>query len=260
MWLDVLEQIAPLWGSASWDNTGRILDGTRDVKTLFLTIDLTPAVAEEALAKGADAIVAYHPPIFKGLKRLTYDQPQTGMLLQLIRAGVHVYSPHTALDAAHGGMNDWLLEPFGKLVEVAPLEPSLQDPAVGSGRRATLVNPVALPDVLPMLKDHLGLSHLRLAAAPDLASGERRIHTVAVCPGAGGSLFAGLQGVDLMVTGEMRHHDVLAQVTAGGAAILTDHTHTERGYLPFLAKRLSEVLKGCRVIISQRDADPLVVV
>ncbi len=53
-------------------------------------------------------MVAYHPPIFHPLKRLTGAQPGERNVLRAARAGLAVYSPHTALDAAHGGLADWL--------------------------------------------------------------------------------------------------------------------------------------------------------
>jgi putative NIF3 family GTP cyclohydrolase 1 type 2 len=82
---------------------------------------------------------------------------------------------------------------------------------------------------------------------------------VAVCPGAGGSLFSKVRFTDLLVTGEMRHHDVMGRLAGNTSVILTDHTNTERGYLPILAKRLSEAVK-VQTIVSQVDADPLVIV
>jgi putative NIF3 family GTP cyclohydrolase 1 type 2 len=60
-----------------------------------------------------------------------------------------------------------------------------------------------------------------------------------VCAGAGGSVFEKLAGYDLFVTGEMRYHDVRARAASGSSVVLCEHTHTERGFLPVLAERLS---------------------
>ena len=72
-------------------------------------------------------------------------------------------------------------------------------------------------------------------------------------------MFASVSDVDLLLTGEMRHHDVLARQERGVAVILTDHTHTERGFLPIFGARLAR-LTGCRVTVSACDADPLRIV
>ena len=65
--------------------------------------------------------------------------------------------------------------------------------------------------------------------------------------------------MDLLVTGELRHHDVLAWVARGTSVILTDHTNTERGFLGILGKRIEKALPGVRTLLSRRDRDPLVI-
>lgn len=108
--LDVLEQIAPTRLAQSWDNVGLLVgDPAQDVSAAILTIDYTPAVASEAVEKGCDLIVAYHPPIFQPLRRLAAPSP----VFDAIRRGVAIYSPHTALDAAPGGTNDVLADALG---------------------------------------------------------------------------------------------------------------------------------------------------
>ncbi len=250
--LPVLEAIAPPRLAAAWDNVGLLVEGERPVRRLFACVDLTEAVLAEALAGEADLLLAYHPPLFAPVKRLTAATPGGRVLLAAARAGVHVWSPHTALDAAAGGMADWLLEAVGPVVGAAPLAPDRDEPAVGAGRRAALAAPRRLSAVVADVKRHLGLDHLRVAAPVD----DPEVRTVAVCPGAGGSLFEGV-AADLFLTGELRHHDVLAHVAAGASVILGEHTNTERGYLPRLAARLAAALPGADVRCSRVDADPL---
>ena len=57
----------------------------------------------------------------------------------------------------------------------------------------------------------------------------------------------------------MRHHDILNRVANGTSVILTDHTNTERGYLPILAERLRASL-SVNILLSTVDTDPLVIV
>ncbi|MFM9957959.1 MAG: Nif3-like dinuclear metal center hexameric protein [Phycisphaerales bacterium] len=106
-----MEAIAPPRLAEGWDNVGLLLGdsgATLDGPAL-LTIDLREAVVREAIEMDASAVVAYHPPIFAPIRRLTADTDSGRGLLALARAGVAVYSPHTALDAAEGGVTDWLL-------------------------------------------------------------------------------------------------------------------------------------------------------
>jgi dinuclear metal center YbgI/SA1388 family protein len=100
---------------SSWDNTGLLLEAPfvpsrRQSNTALLTIDLTKAVADEAIALNSSIVIAYHPIIFRGLKALTLANSQQQSLLRLASHGISVYSPHTALDSAPGGINDWLAD------------------------------------------------------------------------------------------------------------------------------------------------------
>lgn len=103
--------IAPLQLAEEWDNVGLLVgDALRPLSgPVLLTIDLDTAVAEEAIAMNAGAIVAYHPPIFRPFKRLTAESGHGALLLRLIERGLAIYSPHTALDAVPGGVTDWLI-------------------------------------------------------------------------------------------------------------------------------------------------------
>jgi len=251
--LAILDTLAPLSLAAGWDNVGLLLEGDRAIRSALLTIDLTQPVLEEAIDADVDLVIAYHPPVFTGLKRVTRATHTGRSLLELARRGVHIYSPHTALDAVAGGLNDWLLSAFGEATEVQPIEPDPGQPEVGVGRIATLLTPRSVGELTLTVKRFLELDAVRVCGNPS-----QLIRRVAVCPGAGGSVFAGLKDVDLLLTGEMRHHDVLGFAARGTATMLTDHTNTERGYLPIYAARIAAAL-GIEVRLSERDADPLTI-
>jgi len=116
-----LDQIAPPQLAAEWDNVGLLIgEPDKTVRKLMLCIDLTPEVLAEARAVKAQMVMAYHPPIFKPVERVRADlQPA---VYEAVRAGVAVYSMHTALDAAPGGTNDVLAEAVG-IAAPKPLEP-----------------------------------------------------------------------------------------------------------------------------------------
>jgi len=136
--VELLERIAPLAYAEDWDNVGLLLEPLGDrraqgeppsIRRALVTIDLTEAVLEEALAQDVDLVVAYHPPVFRPLKRLGTRGSAERALQRLARAGTAIYSPHTALDAAPGGVNDWLAAGAGP-GEITPLvEANALDPA-----------------------------------------------------------------------------------------------------------------------------------
>lgn len=119
-----LGEIAPWSGAADWDNVG-LLVGSPDwpARRILTALDLTDAVAREALRKKIDALVLYHPPIFKPIRGLTPDTPgPTSLLPELATARVALLATHTAFDAATGGANDLLLDLL-KPVRRYPLMP-----------------------------------------------------------------------------------------------------------------------------------------
>ncbi|KAK5114513.1 hypothetical protein LTR62_002448 [Meristemomyces frigidus] len=108
----------------SFDNTGLLLEAPfdplrRQMNSVLLTVDLTKAVANEAIERNDSIVVAYHPIIFRGLKSLTLKDTQQQSLLRLAAEGISVYSPHTAIDCARGGLGDWLAD----IVTGTPADP-----------------------------------------------------------------------------------------------------------------------------------------
>lgn len=372
--IDAMQTIAPLELAAEWDNVGLLLGHAGDplAGRVLLTIDLTEAVLEEAAAGSpASAIVAYHPPIFDAVKRLTGADPMHRVLLRAARLGMAIYSPHTALDAAPEAMSDWLADAVfeqgratgdrraliphaslrsneqvkivtfvpakdveavrgalassgagqigryaacsfaisgtgtflgapdtrpavgqpGRLESAAEVRLEMvcskaalalaiealrqfhpyEEPAIdvyslhaqprrgaGIGRRVVLDRPAPVVTLAERVRTWLDVKAVQVADA----GGGRPMHTIAVCPGAGGTLWetARAQGCEVFITGEMKHHDVLAANRAGVSVILAGHTHTERGYLPRLRERLCALLPGVEFVVSTKDRDPLIIV
>jgi len=113
----VMETIAPTRFAAPWDNVGLLVgDPAREIARVLLSIDCTRSVVDEAVRGGHGAIVAYHPPIFDAQKRFVAGS----LAYDAARAGVAMYSPHTALDVAAGGTNDILADALG-MVDRGPL-------------------------------------------------------------------------------------------------------------------------------------------
>jgi dinuclear metal center YbgI/SA1388 family protein len=254
MVVDVLQEIAPLELAAEWDNVGMVLEPRarpRAVARVLLTVDLTAAVVDEAARGRVDLVVAYHPPIFHGLKQLRAGDARQQVVLAAIAAGLPVWSPHTALDASPGGLADWLAE--GVAGRVAPK--SLRPCGEGEfGRVVELERAVPLSAMIARIKGWLGVRAVRLAAT---ARGLRQpVRTVAVAAGAGASVLRG-QRADLWVTGELPHHDTVAAVAAGTAVVCAEHSNTERGFLRVLAARLREPFgRSLDVRLARADRDP----
>ncbi|KAF3933071.1 hypothetical protein ABW20_dc0108426 [Dactylellina cionopaga] len=278
----------------SWDNTGLLLSPpplsqspSSALKTpkILLTVDITTAVASEAINLNATMVVTYHPIIFRPLKSLTTDNTQQTSLLRLAQAGISVYSPHTAVDAIRGGVNDWLAsgisggdayETSRTAIQPCPGVHGTEHEGAGYGRLVTLKEPTDIRAVVERVMGFLGLGNLQVALAKrhSLAEPERNIRTIGVCAGSGGSVFRNLNA-DLLFTGELSHHEALAATESGSSIIACFHSNTERGYLPFMRESLLQALpavweevveqegrdemldvEGWEVLISEADRDP----
>lgn len=110
----LIEDIAPPCLAESWDNCGlQVGDPQAEVEKALLTIDVSIAVAREAVDRGAGLIISHHPLMIKPLKNINTRQPMGELISFLIRNGITVYSAHTNLDAANGGVNSALAERLG---------------------------------------------------------------------------------------------------------------------------------------------------
>lgn len=162
--LDAIETIAPPALAESWDNVGLLLgDRAENIAgPALLTIDLTAEVLAEALAMRAGLVIAYHPPIFQPLTRLSADAPQGTLLLRAARAGVSIYSPHTALDAAKDGLADWLADGLGVSGDRRAIVPaSAPDPM--QTHKIVVHVPASPPDAIEKVRNALasaGAGHI----------------------------------------------------------------------------------------------------
>lgn len=185
-------------------------------------------------------VVTYHPPLFQPITSLTLADPLQASLLKLSAAGTSVFCPHSSLDATWGGINDWLAEGVigpQKATAKVNILGEVKGEAGGAGRIVALDEPIPIEELVQRVKKHLSLSQVDVGRP----FAQKSIKSVAICAGAGGTLLSGVDA-DVYFTGEMQHHEVLAAVARGRYVILCGHTNTERGYLPVLAKKLSDAL------------------
>ena len=341
--LEILRKLAPEELAEPWDRIGLQLgDPSWTVHRALLCIDLTPAVLDEAIRLKSNLIVSYHPILFQPLERLTTEDWKQAILLKAARRQIAIYSPHTALDGASGGVNDWLCGAIGK-GQVRPIEPRssrlnhkvvvfvpedhaqrvrnamsvagagqignyvacsfqaagygtflgrgdarpvigqagrlervdelrlemvcpqtalesvvaalrqthpYEEPAfdiyqlaeapspqqyqTGQGRSLKLAQPLSVETLIRRVKTCLDVNQIQIAQP----SPHRQINQVAVCVGAGESVLRRDRNADAYVTGEMRHHHVLAAAARGILVLLAGHTQTERPYLKIYRKRI----------------------
>jgi dinuclear metal center YbgI/SA1388 family protein len=122
------EQYDPAW-AASWDAVGLVCgDPSVPVRRVLFAVDPVDAVADEALATGADLVVAHHPLFLRGVHGVAATTPKGRLLHRLLTNGVALHVAHTNADAASPGVSDALAEALGVVEDVRPLVPATGDP------------------------------------------------------------------------------------------------------------------------------------
>lgn len=251
---DRLSELAPLELAEDWDNVGLLVgDRQAEVSRMMTCLTVTPASCDEAIERAAQLIVTHHPMPFRALKRITTDETVGRLLWKLIRAGVSVFSPHTAWDSSGCGINQQLAERFG-LMGIQALVPASSPGLPGSGRYGDCPPNRSLADLLEMTKSAFQLSHVQF-----VGDSRKRIDRMAVACGSAGSFLqpAILAGCDALLTGETTFHTCLEAEANGVALILPGHFASERFALDMLAGQLSKDFPELTVWASEREADPV---
>jgi dinuclear metal center YbgI/SA1388 family protein len=251
-----LEEFAPSRLAEEWDNVGLLVGrGDASAARIMTCLTITPATAAEAVDEQAQLIVTHHPLPFRPLKRLTDETTPGGLLLQLIKAGIAVYSPHTAFDSAKEGINQRLAQGLG-LQDIRPLRAAcdLEDSSIGAGRYGLLPGPLSLDGIASLLKDFLKIAHLQVVGDPN-----RRLQKIAVACGSAGEFLAPARdlGCEALLTGETSFHTCLEAEAKGVALLLCGHYASERFAVERLAEVLAQQFPAAQVWASRQERDPL---
>jgi dinuclear metal center YbgI/SA1388 family protein len=220
--LNLLESHAPPALQESYDNAG-LLTGHPDMplRGVLFCLDSTEAVIDEAVALGCNLIVAHHPIVFKGLRRINGYSYVERTIISAIKNDVALYACHTNLDNVfYRGVNAKIAEKIG-LSETRLLAPKPGAEGVGAGVVGQLPRPMPETDFLNLLKNALGarcVRHTALRGKP--------VEKVAVCGGSGSFLLpdALRAGADAFVTADFKYHEFF---DAENRLVIADVGHFE---------------------------------
>lgn len=225
--IQIIEKHAPLKLACGWDNSG-LLTGRKnaEVTTVLTALDVDIDVVLEAKRIGAEMIVTHHPLVFDPIKKVNEDTYEGRVIMLLIENKIALYSAHTNLDAAHGGINDYLAELYGlrdtKCFEITYEE---QDGTkYGLGRTGTLAVPMTLKSFAAHIAKCLGLEYVNY-----IGDGEHIVKTAAICSGGGGSLISSnIEDIaDVYITGDVKYSNARNAFNMDLPIIIADHYSTE---------------------------------
>jgi len=252
-----LESIAPLNYQESYDNAGLIVGSyDMEIDAVLVALDTTPEVIKEAIEIGANVVIAHHPIIFKGLKKINGKTYIEKTIIEAIKNNVAIYAIHTNLDNVYvNGVNGKIAEKLS-LIDTKILAPKLEvDPLgeVGSGMIGQLAQALSALDFLDYLKDKMGLKVIKHT---NLLSKE--VKTIAVCGGSGGFLLpqAIASGADVFITADYKYHEYF---DANGEIIIIDigHYESERYTIDLLHKLITEKFSNFATHSTKVDTNPI---
>ena len=252
---DVLECMEQLWPGSlaeSWDASG-LVAGRPDqpVSRIHWAVDPVSAVVAEAVDQGADLLITHHPLLLRAVHSVAGTHAKGEVVHTLIEHGCALVTAHTNADSAVGGVSDVIAEILG-LQGLRPLSPSRSSTDAtheeGIGRVGELETPLRLAEFAERVHVNLPAvaSGVRVAGDPDAL-----VRTVAVCGGAGDSLFDQVRAADadVYVTADLRHHPASeareTALHADGRPYLVDVSHfaSEWLWLPAGAHALERLLE-----------------
>ncbi len=109
-----IEEYAPLSLAAGFDNVGLLVGNPfAEARRVLIALDADSETVAEAAELGADMLITHHPIMFKPVQKITEDEIEGRIICKLIRSGISLYTAHTNLDSADGGVNDVLAEKTG---------------------------------------------------------------------------------------------------------------------------------------------------
>ena len=260
--IKIIEQDYSPRYALSWDNVG-LLAGRDDkeVANIYVALDATDEVVDEAILAGADMLVTHHPLIFSGMKQVNNQNFIGRRVLRMIQDDISYYAMHTNFDAAPGCMADLAAKKLG-LTDCEVLEKMGETgdgTSYGIGCTGRFEQPMTLRAAAEQVKEAFGLPYAAVFGELD---GEAVIQKAAVCPGAGGSTMgeALAAGAQVYITGDISHHEGIDAVAQGMAVIDAGHYGIEHIFTEFMEKYLMGKLGDAVKVVREKPAFPIQIV
>jgi dinuclear metal center YbgI/SA1388 family protein len=242
--IEMLETLSPAEYAEEWDNIG-LLAGRRDkdVESVYIALDATDEVIDEAVSLGADMLITHHPLIFKKLSRINTDDFIGRRVYKLIRNDISYYAMHTNFDVM--GMADAAADELS-LKDREVLNVTFEDDISkeGCGRVGRLRKCMSIAELAELVKQKFNVPNVRVFGdLGDIAE------IAAVIPGSGGGFIddALSAGADVIITGDIDHHEGIDAVARGLTVIDAGHYGIEKLFIPYMEEFLKRELHGIRI-------------
>ncbi len=242
-----IEEFAPLETQAAWDNSGFTVGSPcAIVHKALVALNCTKEVVEEAVAKGCDMLITHHPLIVHSpCMNILEGDVRGDAIAAAIRGGLTVYSSHTPLDKARGGLNDIMAAKLG----LSGCEILGAD---GFGVVGTLKEKMSSSEFIGFVKKSFNAKNIRCSKPLKC-----KVLKVAVSSGGGqGSIKDALaKGAQVLVTGDVTHHNYY--VPDGFMVMDIGHHQSEWPAVDLLVRLVKKNFPTFALLQSEKDISPI---
>ena len=234
---EIMDALEKRWNPSyamAWDNVGLLVGREeKEIKKIFVALDVTDDTLAQALAFGADMMITHHPLLFSPVKKINTGDFIGRRLIAMIQADLCYYAMHTNFDVK--GMAELNSRCLG-LQNLRVLEEIVE--GEGIGRTGELEQEMSLLDFAEKVKHDFGIPDVRVYGDPN-----QMIKTVSVSSGSGKSMVTSAlkQKADVLVTGDIDYHTGIDAKAQGLAVIDAGHYGTEYGFIAYMKQELGKM-------------------
>ena len=244
--IEIFNDIADPSLCSDWDNSGLIAgDEEKEIKSVLVALDATDDVIDEAVELKADLILTHHPLIFRGIKKVNSRDFTGRRIMKLIQNDIACFAMHTNFDISC--MSDEAADRLG-LSDAGILQPTGEN--IGFGRVGTLSRRMRIIELSDHVKEKFELEYVKVFGDTDCI-----VQNVAIMPGSGASAIddAVNAKAQVLITGDIDHHEGIDAVEKGIAIIDAGHFGIEKIFIDYMKEYIKRNAETITVFTDNRE-------
>lgn len=251
-----LEKYFPFTDAESWDNSGILVESSKNVERVIVALDATCDVIKEAKKLNAQLIITHHPVIFHPLKALCENEPA----VLALKNGIAIISAHTNYDISEYGADASLSKALSdkagfcaeSILDITRCEPIVH----GFGRIGSVNRNFSCEEFALILKDIFACDSLCYVESSNM------IRKIAFCSGAGGEYLEKVisLGCDAFITSDVKHSAFITASNANIALFTPTHYQMEKPAMKNISALLSQSFQDIEILLSQSEKEPVKVI
>lgn len=249
--IECFQQRTPESFAMEWDNVGLLVGRKeKEVNRILIALDATNEVVKEAIKQKVDLLVTHHPILFSSVQSVTDQDFLGNKLLLLIEHNIACFAMHTNYDICQ--MADLAASKFG-ITDTEPLEVTYEQDGEkkGVGTVSVLEEPITLKECAQKVKKAFELEHVLL-----FGDETQLVQRIALSPGSGRHMLEEAKKAEaqVLITGDIGHHEGLDAMDMGISIIEAGHYGLEKIFIQDVADYLSDTCKDCKILVMEQGS------